>query len=183
MSDGSYVRMDSNGNFYIMTSSTGNNNDTLIKVNFDKNTSEVIYTTDMEKLYSLQSDGEYLYFFESTQSRETKSYFTADMNGTLKAQYEMEYDEEFLEKAKKFYEQFPEDTSVVADASGICVYGIDERYILMGSNTNSDVYKNLKSLNSKPSKKVITTGVGVINKMDYLNSGTASIKQIYQNLS
>lgn len=62
MSDGSYVRMDSNGNFYIMTSSTGNNNDTLIKVNFDKNTSEVIYTTDMEKLYSLQSDGEYLYF-------------------------------------------------------------------------------------------------------------------------
>ena len=101
MSDGSYVRMDSNGNFYIMTSSTGNDNDTLIKVNFDKNTSEVIYTTDMEKLYSLQSDGEYLYFFESTQSRETKSYFTAiDMNGTLKAQYEMEYDEEFLEKAK-----------------------------------------------------------------------------------
>ena len=83
MSDGSCVRMDSNGNFYIMTSSTGNNNDTLIKVNFDKNTSEVIYTTDMEKLYSLQSDGEYLYFFESTQSRETKSYFTAiDMNGT-----------------------------------------------------------------------------------------------------
>ena len=86
MSDGSYVRMDSNGNFYIMTSSTGKENDTLIKVNFDKNTSEVIYTTDMEKLYSLQSDGEYLYFFESTQSRETKSYFTAiDMNGTLKA--------------------------------------------------------------------------------------------------
>ena len=184
MSDGSYVRMDSNGNFYIMTSSTGNDNDTLIKVNFDKNTSEVIYTTDMEKLYSLQSDGEYLYFFESTQSRETKSYFTAiDMNGTLKAQYEMEYDEEFLEKAKKYYEQYPEDTSVVADASGICVYGIDERYILMGSNSDSDVYKNLKSLNSKPYKKVITTGVGVINKMDYLNSGTASIKQIYQNLS
>ena len=184
MSDGSYVRMDSNGNFYIMTSSTGNNNDTLIKVNFDKNTSEVIYTTDMEKLYSLQSDGEYLYFFESTQSRETKSYFTAiDMNGTLKAQYEMEYDEEFLEKAKKYYETFPEDTSVVVDASGICVYGIDERYILMGSNSDSDVYKNLKSLNSKPYKKVITTGVGVINKMDYLNSGTASIKQIYQNLS
>ena len=170
--------------FYIMTSSTGNNNDTLIKVNFDKNTSEVIYTTDMEKLYSLQSDGEYLYFFESTQSRETKSYFTAiDMNGTLKAQYEMEYDEEFLEKAKKYYETYPEDTSVVADASGICVYGIDERYILMGSNSDSDVYKNLKSLNSKPYKKVITTGVGVINKMDYLNSGTASIKQIYQNLS
>ena len=53
----------------------------------------------------------------------------------------------------------------------------------MGSNSDSDVYKNLKSLNSKPSKKVITTGVGVINKMDYLNSGTASIKQIYQNLS
>ena len=71
----------------------------------------------------------------------------------------------------------------MTDAAGICVYGIDERYILMGSNTNSDVYKNLKSLNSKPSKKVITTGVGVINKMDYLNSGTASIKQIYQNLS
>ena len=42
MSDGSYVRMDSNGNFYIMTSSTGKENDTLIKVNFDKNTSEVI---------------------------------------------------------------------------------------------------------------------------------------------
>ena len=38
-----------------------------------------------------------------------------------------------LEKAKKYYEQYPEDTSVVVDASGICVYGIDERYILMGS--------------------------------------------------
>ena len=105
------------------------------------------------------------------------------MNGTLKAQYEMEYKAEFLVKAKQFDEQQPEDTSVVVDASGICVYGIDERYILMGSNSTSDVYKNLKSLNSKPSKKVITTGVGVINKMDYLNSGTASIKQIYQNLS
>lgn len=89
----------------------------------------------------------------------------------------------FWKKQKKYYEQYPEDTSVVADASGICVYGIDERYILMGSNSDSDVYKNLKSLNSKPYKKVITTGVGVINKMDYLNSGTASIKQIYQNLS
>lgn len=54
------------------------------------------------------------------------------MNGTLKAQYEMEYDEEFWKK-QKYYEQYPEDTSVVADASGICVYGIDERYILMAA--------------------------------------------------
>ena len=101
MSDGSYVRMDSNGNFYIMTSSTGNDNDTLIKVNFDKNTSEVIYTTDMEKLYSLQSDGEYLYFFESTQSRETKSYFTAiDMNGTLKHNMKWNMMRNFWKKQK-----------------------------------------------------------------------------------
>ena len=26
--------------------------------------------------------------------------------------------------AKKYYEQYPEDTSVVVDASGICVYGL-----------------------------------------------------------
>ena len=62
MSQGGYVRTDSEGNFYIMTSSKAKDNNYIIKVNFDKNTCEVIYTTQMEKLDYLQSDGEYLYF-------------------------------------------------------------------------------------------------------------------------
>lgn len=87
----------------------------LIKVNFEKGVHEIIYITDMERMYSLQSDGDYLYFFESTQSRETKSYLIViNMEGVLKSKYEMEYDEKYLAYMEAYYKQVPDDPAAIS---------------------------------------------------------------------
>ena len=179
MSQGGYVRTDSEGNFYIMTSSKAKDNNNIIKVNFDKNTCEVIYTTQMEKLDYLQSDGEYLYFFESDSVKDKKSLLTViDMSGNVKTQYEMEYDEEYMAEMQKHSGQNVNGNSYKPDASDILVYGLDGRYIVLGSRTTG--FKNLTTSDTVDYKKEPVVGVGIINTKDYLSGSNVSIKQIYQ---
>ena len=179
MSGGNFVKMDSDGNFYILNA-TEENVDRIIKVNFEDNISEVLYTTQQDRIYSLQSDGENLYFFESSSGRNTKSYFiSTDFAGTIKSKYEMLYDDIYLSKMEEHYKMYPDDNAVKPDASHIIVYGIDDRYILMGCEEPANVFKGLKSSETSDKLDKIS-GVGVLNTKDYLDGSDVTIKQIYQ---
>lgn len=177
---GEYVKSDSEGNFYMMISTTEDYYNMIIKVNFDNHTHEVIYKTELKELYSLQSDGEYLYFFESTEySDATRSYLTAiDLNGTVKAQHEMEYDEKYLKELESSSQKI-RDSAVF-----ILVHGLDERYILLSCPARVNSFKNLTTphaMKITPETKIYpTTSAGVINKTDFLNGNNVSVKQIYQ---
>lgn len=182
MSGGEFVKMDSEGNFYILTA-TEKNNDRIVKVNFDSNSSEVIYSTQQDKIYSLQSDGKYLYFFESTLGRNTESYFVStDYDGSVTSRYEILYDDKYLSYMESKYKMNPESDMAMPDATNIIIYGVDERFILLGCKESGNVFKGLTSSDIFKSSKDLdtTSGVGVINTQDYLDGNGVNIKQIFQ---
>ncbi len=185
-SGGEYVRMDSYGNFYMLTASENDVNinvSMIVKVNFENNTSSVIYKTLKEQIYSLQSDDEMLYFFETTSGRDTTSWLTTiHMDGTIQSSLELQYDEEYLSYMEDYYKHFPDADAVKPSASHLIICGIDERFILLKCPEISNVFKGLTSSNiykiSESMDKI--AGVGVINKSEYLKNEETSIKQIYQ---
>ena len=183
-SGGESVKMDSHGNFYMFTSSEKAKDfdvDMIIKVNFENDTSSVIYKTQKEQMYALQSDGEKLYFFETTSSTDSKSWLIAiHMDGTVQSSFEFQYDEEYLSHMERIYKEVPDSNAERPNASNIC--GIDDRFILLKCPEISNVFKGLISSNiykiSESMDKI--AGVGVINKSEYLKNEETSIKQIYQ---
>lgn len=182
LSGGEYVKMDKQGNFYIVNKDSNGKN-IIIKKNFEKGTAEVIYTAQMDEICSLQSDGENLYFFECSYGKNAKSYLVSvSVDGKVNSKYEILYDEGYLSYMEDFYKKNPDSNFGMPSASGIVFYGVDDRYIMIGCKEDSNVFKGLTSSNIfKTSKKADkTAGVGLINRSDYLNSKELSIKQIYQ---
>ncbi len=185
-SGGESVKMDSHGNFYMFTSSEKAKDfdvDMIIKVNFENDTSSVIYKTQKEQMYALQSDGEKLYFFETTSSTDSKSWLIAiHMDGTVQSSFEFQYDEEYLSHMERIYKEVPDSNAERPNASNIIICGIDDRFILLKCPEISNVFKGLTSSNiykiSGSMDKI--AGVGVINKSEYLKNEETSIKQIYQ---
>ncbi len=186
LSGGEYVQMDAHGNFYILTASEKDVNidvSMIVKVNFENSTSNVIYKTPKEQIYSLRSDGEMLYFFETTSGRDTTSWLTAiHMDGTIQSSLELQYDEEYLSYMEDYYKHFPDADVVKPGASDLIICGIDERFILLKCPEGCNVFKGLTSSNiykiSESMDKI--TGAGVIDKSKYLKNEETSIKQIYQ---
>lgn len=182
LSGGDYVRMDDSGYFYILTASD-NNVDMIVKTNFKDNYGTVIYRTQKENIYSLQSDGGNLYFFESVQSKSSESYLMSiDTEGNVSSNMELQYCADYISYMESYYKTFPDDNSVEVDAEDIIIYGIDGRYILLGSPDMSNVFEGLTSANIRKAAENMEDiiGVGVINTNEYLNDEEVSIKQIYQ---
>lgn len=172
-SSGDYVCMDDYGYFYIPMSSNGSSTDTnsIVKVNFEKKSCDVIYTTSLESLFSIKYDKDTLYFFESQSGTDAKALLTAvDLNGAVKAQYELQFDEHILSINQG---------SIDISGSDIAIYGMDDRYILIA--TDAGKFKGLSSnITANVVENISVTAVGVINKQDYLSGNNVSKKQIYE---
>lgn len=187
-SSGEFIKIDEQGNLYILTGeeSVGN---AIVKIDMTNKTAKKIYSAKYDEIMEMKVNGEYIYFFDIKYG-ELSQFMIIDTEGNLIAGSELEYVEELLNKYDRILEVFPdaEIGKPVADFANILFYGVDDRYILIGCYADADVFKGLTSsnifinhdLNRESFEDAKMIGVGVIRLDSIVDGEYLDIKQIFQ---
>lgn len=154
-------------------------NSNIACINFETGEKKVIYSTEYSDMDQLIFDGEYLYFTESDMLKGVTYLTVLNKDGSDIARFEIQHSDE--------YKKMIEEQNIDPEArviNGVKIFGVDDRYILMGAYEN--VYKNLSSADPKESySKYDTynppvTGVAVIDKSELLSGKDDVMRQIYK---
>lgn len=177
----SKVCMDTDGNLYMLSSVGADWKDRgIIKVNFKDKTGKKIYSTE-RRIVQIACDGDKLYILEYDDNPHIS---VLDKEGKRINEFKIEYSDEYEERYKQIVEHMgPSQTKA---SGGIVLYGVDDRYILVGTAVNA--YEGLMTAGVKPGYEYfgpgfgerIMCGIGVIDKAEFLAGEKVEIKQIYE---
>ena len=190
VSTGNNMRMDDTGNIYILTRSKENKwNDanSIVKFNLSGQNGEIIYTTDRDGIINMRYNDGVLYFFEiNDEIDEDPPVLSAiKTDGTYIAGQDMQYTQEILEREKNVRKKAGTNGTSLPPAKNILFYGIDERYILLGSKSVGFEGLSVENLGEHESIEradgaLVTAGVGVLDRSVFLSGSHCEIKQVYQ---
>lgn len=173
------ISMDDSGKIYVLATGKDKQKECCIAmVDKENDNYQIIYETEYDYIDQIASDGENLYIIEVDDATPAV-YFTAlDYSGTVLQRKEIEYSDALLKQYQESGQKLSESLG------GIIIYGLDDRYILLGGSANR--YKNMSTsldiVDIVDHKKAIRTtyGMAVMNKKDFLAGKNIDLRQIYR---